>query len=174
MKAMEQLSAHLKTRLVDLNKARAEGRKIIGYTPGGYLPEELVLASGVIPVCLIRGGDHSVVELAGAYICRWIDTFCRAQIGYGVSKDDPYYTIVDLLAIPVTDNPNFGCLSMIEWPPKSMVPDSFNFVTAPLIISFNTSGPSVLIEKQTIASAVTGFAPIAYISLRELAAAICP
>ena len=104
MEAMDKLSAHLKTRLVDLKKAKAEGRKIIGYTPGGYLPEELVLASGAIPICLIRGGDHSVVEFAGAYICRWIDTFCRAQIGYGVSRGDPYYSIVDLLAIPITDN----------------------------------------------------------------------
>jgi len=101
---MGKLSSHLKTRLVDLRKAREEGRKIIGYTPGGYLPEELVLASGAIPICLIRGEDHSVVELAGGYFCRWIDTFCRAQIGYGVSGDDPYYSIVDLLAIPITDN----------------------------------------------------------------------
>lgn len=104
MEAMERLTLHLKNRLVDLARAKEEGRKIVGYTPGGYLPEELVLASGAIPLCLFRGGDHSVVELAGAYICRWIDTFCRAQIGYGVSKDDPYYSIIDLLAIPITDN----------------------------------------------------------------------
>lgn len=104
MKAIEKLSSHLRTRLVDLKKAKGEGRKVVGYTPGGYMPEELVLASGAIPVCLIRGGDHSVVELASAYICRWIDTFCRAQIGYGVSGEDPYYNIIDLLVIPITDN----------------------------------------------------------------------
>lgn len=104
MEVMHELASHLKTRLVELNRAKQQGRKIVGYTPGGYLPEELVLASGAIPMCLIRGGDHSVVELAGAYICRWIDTFCRAQIGYAVSGDDPYYSIVDLLAIPITDN----------------------------------------------------------------------
>ena len=104
MKARDILSAHLKNRLTNLSQAKKEGRKIIGYTPGGYLPEELVLASGAIPICLIRGGDHSMVELAGAYICRWIDTFCRAQIGYGVSGEDPYYNIIDLLIVPVTDN----------------------------------------------------------------------
>ena len=104
MEAMEKLSSHLKTRLVDLSKAKDEGRKIVGYTPGGYLPEELILASGAIPICLIRGGDHSAVELSGAFICRWLDTFCRAQIGYGISGDDPYYSIVDLLVIPITDN----------------------------------------------------------------------
>ena len=43
MEALDRLSAHLKTRLVDLSRAREEGRKIIGYTPGGYLPEGLVL-----------------------------------------------------------------------------------------------------------------------------------
>jgi benzoyl-CoA reductase/2-hydroxyglutaryl-CoA dehydratase subunit BcrC/BadD/HgdB len=104
MEAIEKLSYHLRTRLVDLKKAKAEGRKVVGYTPGGYMPEELALASGAIPVCLIRGGDHSMVELAGAYICRWIDTFCRAQIGYGVSGEDPYYNTIDLLVIPITDN----------------------------------------------------------------------
>ena len=45
-----------------------------------------------------------MVELAGAYICRWIDTFCRTQIGYGVSGEDPYYNIIDLLVVPITDN----------------------------------------------------------------------
>jgi benzoyl-CoA reductase/2-hydroxyglutaryl-CoA dehydratase subunit BcrC/BadD/HgdB len=104
MQAMDRLLSHLTTRLADLRKAREEGRKIIGYTPGGYLPEELVLASGAIPICLIRGGDHSAVELAGAYICHWIDTFCRSQIGLALSGDDPYYSILDLLVIPITDN----------------------------------------------------------------------
>jgi len=104
MKAMEEFSSHLKTILVDLQKSKDDGRKIVGYPPGGYLPEELVLACGARPICLVRGGDHSVVELAGAYICRWIDTFFRAQIGYGVSGDDPYYNIIDVLTIPITDN----------------------------------------------------------------------
>jgi len=104
MEALGRLSAHLKNRLVDLGREKGQGKKIIGYLPGGYLPEELVLASGAIPLCMIRGGDHSVVALAGAYICHWLDTFCRAQIGYGISGDDPYYNIIDRLFIPVTDN----------------------------------------------------------------------
>ena len=115
MEAMKRLSIHLMNRLADLNRAREEGRKIIGYTPGGYLPEELVLASGAIPICLIRGGDHSMVELAGPYICRWIDTFCRAQIGYGVSGEDPYYSILDLLVVPMTDNHIRAVMDVLEY-----------------------------------------------------------
>jgi len=94
MEMMQELSSTLKTRLVDLWKAKEEGNKIVGYPPGGFLPEELVL----------WGGDHVPVELSSAYICHWMDTFCRAQIGYATSGDDPYYSLVDLLAMPITDN----------------------------------------------------------------------
>ena len=104
MEAINALSLHLEKRLADLISARQQGRKVIGYLPGGFLPEELVIAAGAIPVCLVQGGDHSAVEISGNYICRWLDPFCRAQIGYGVSGKDPYYNILDLLVIPITDN----------------------------------------------------------------------
>jgi len=104
VKAMDELHSHLRTRLVGLREAKDAGTKIIGYTPGGYFPEEVALACGAIPVGLIRGGEHAPVMHSGAYICRWIDTFCRAQIGYGVSGEDPYYGIIDLLVVPITDN----------------------------------------------------------------------
>ncbi len=104
MKALEKLDAHLKTRIEDLGKAKKEGRKVIGYTAGGYLPEELVLACGAIPICYVQSGDNNALKDAGSYICRWIDPFWRSQIAYLTSKKDPYYTIADLIVIPVTDN----------------------------------------------------------------------
>ncbi len=104
MDATKWIDSHLESRLGQLERARADGRKVVGYLPGGYFPEELALASGAIPVCLIRGGEHWATEIANAYVSRWIDTFCRAQIGYAVSEKDPYYKVLDLLVIPVTDN----------------------------------------------------------------------
>ena len=80
MKAMEELDSHLRTRLIGLKEAKDAGTKIIGYTPGGYFPEELVLACGAIPVGLIRGGEHAPVVHSGAYICRWIDTFVELKL----------------------------------------------------------------------------------------------
>lgn len=115
MGAMEKLSAHLKNRLVELTKARAQGCKIIGYTPGGYLPEELVIAGGAIPVGFIRGGDHAMVEMASAYLCRWMDTFCRGQIGYAVSGEDPYYNIIDVLVVPMTDNHIRAVMDVLDY-----------------------------------------------------------
>jgi len=104
MKALEKLDSHLKNRLTDLNKAKEQGRKIIGYPAGGYLPEELVLACDAIPICFIRAGGNDVLKDAMAYICRWFDPFWRSQIGYLTSGKDPYYTIADLIVIPITDN----------------------------------------------------------------------
>lgn len=104
MKALERLDSHLKTRLTLLEKEKEQGRKVIGYSAGGYLPEELVLACDAIPLCFIHAGDNAVLRDAGAYICRWLDPFWRSQIGYLTSGKDPYYAIADLIVTPITDN----------------------------------------------------------------------
>jgi len=104
MKALEKLDSHLKTRLTDLSKAKEQGRKVIGYTAGGYLPEELILACDALPMCFIQAGDNTILKDAMAYTCRWVDPFWRSQIGYLTSGKNPYYTITDLIVIPITDN----------------------------------------------------------------------
>ena len=104
MEATDKLSAHMRNRVTDLTKLQNGGRKVVGYTPGGYMPEELVYACGALPVGLIRGGEHEPVLYSGAYLPRWMDTFCRAQIGYKMLGEEPLYQMVDLLAVPLTDN----------------------------------------------------------------------
>jgi len=104
MKALEKLDAHLKTRLLDLSKAKEQGRKVIGYPAGGYFPEELALSCYAIPICFIQCGNNETLKDAGAYICRFFDPFWRSQIGYLTSKKDPSYTIADLIVVPITDN----------------------------------------------------------------------
>ncbi|MBN2320790.1 MAG: 2-hydroxyacyl-CoA dehydratase [Acidobacteria bacterium] len=104
MNALAKLDAHLESRLKDLSKAKERGQKIIGYSAGGFLPEELILACGAIPLCFIQAGDNTVLRNSGAYICRWFDPFWRSQAGYLTSGKDPYYSIVDLIVVPITDN----------------------------------------------------------------------
>ena len=55
MDAMDRLSAHLKTRVAELWKMKKEGVKIVGYPPGGYMPEEMVYAVGRSPSALFVG-----------------------------------------------------------------------------------------------------------------------
>jgi benzoyl-CoA reductase/2-hydroxyglutaryl-CoA dehydratase subunit BcrC/BadD/HgdB len=104
MKALELLDIHLKNRAGELEGLKAEGRKIIGCYPGGYCPEEIILACEAVPVGLHRGGEHEPVQIAGAYLPRWIDTFCRSQIGFKVLGGEPAYDMADLFVVPVTDN----------------------------------------------------------------------
>jgi len=104
MEAMKKLSDHLATRLIELTHMQGKGTKLIGYTPGGYMPEELVYACGAIPVGLIRGGDPEPVAESAAYVPRFIDTFCRSQIGYRMLGEEPLYQMIDLLVVPVTDH----------------------------------------------------------------------
>jgi benzoyl-CoA reductase/2-hydroxyglutaryl-CoA dehydratase subunit BcrC/BadD/HgdB len=103
MKGKQELSAHLQTRMSELARQKAEGTKIVGYTPGGFMPQELVRAAGAVPVCLIRGGDPEPVMEALQYITRFLDTFWRGQIGYWSLGEDPLYRIPDLLIAPITD-----------------------------------------------------------------------
>jgi benzoyl-CoA reductase/2-hydroxyglutaryl-CoA dehydratase subunit BcrC/BadD/HgdB len=104
MEAMQKLEEHLRTRVDELTRIKKEGGKIIGYLPGGYMPEELVYACGVIPIQLIRGGDPEPVAISAGYVPRFLDTFCRSQIGYKILGDEPLYELIDLLVAPVTDN----------------------------------------------------------------------
>ncbi|MGI6462922.1 MAG: 2-hydroxyacyl-CoA dehydratase subunit D [Candidatus Scatomorpha sp.] len=100
---LNEIAAHVKSRLTDLKDAQKQGKKVVGYMPEGYLPEELVLASGAIPIGMIRGGDQAAVESSGPYVSRWVDAFYRGQIGYLTDENDPFYSILDLLVVPITD-----------------------------------------------------------------------
>lgn len=103
MDATRMLTAHLERRLIELKGMRDRGTKVVGYTPGGFMPEELVYACGGVPVGLIRGGDPEPVAQGVAYIPRFIDTFCRSQIGYRM-LGEPLYQMIDLVVAPITDN----------------------------------------------------------------------
>ena len=104
MKALEKLDAHLKTRLADLGKEKEQGRKVLGYSAGGYLPEELILACGAIPLSFVEAGNNNMLRASTAYISRWFDPFWRSQIGLLTSGIDPWYNIADLIIVPITDN----------------------------------------------------------------------
>jgi len=98
----ERLAAHLRDRPISLKKAKEKGVKIIGYFPGGYVPEEIIYASGAIPVCLVDGGDPRPADAALSVVPYIICPFARAQIGERLLKVNPYYNMIDMLIAPIT------------------------------------------------------------------------
>jgi len=81
---------------------------VIGYVPNGYLPEEILYASGAIPVGLLRGGDHKAVIASETCMQRFVDTFARAHIGYRMLGNEPLYQLPDLLVVAYTDRNQFA------------------------------------------------------------------
>jgi len=104
MTALERLSSHVNERFLHLREIHEAGAKIIGYIPNGYMPEELVYACRSIPMALSFGGDAAAVAASAGCLNRFLDTFCRAQIGYRILNEEPLYQMLDLLVVPVTDN----------------------------------------------------------------------
>lgn len=98
----QDLDSHIRDRQEQLNKAKENGTKIIGYFPGNYVPEEIIYASGAIPVCLIDGGSQKTADTALSMVPRIICPFARAQIGERMLKDNPYYSMLDMVVAPIT------------------------------------------------------------------------
>ena len=92
----------MEARLRTLAEARAAGRKVVGYLPGGYVPDELIYASGAIPLCLIHGGEARSAEEALSLVPNVICPFARAQIGETLLRENPFYTSLDLVVVPTT------------------------------------------------------------------------
>jgi benzoyl-CoA reductase/2-hydroxyglutaryl-CoA dehydratase subunit BcrC/BadD/HgdB len=99
---VESLDIHLKNRPGELRKAKQDGVKIIGYFPGSYVPEEIIYASGAIPVCLVDGGNSSPAEAALSVVPSVICPFARTQLGEMAAKTNPYYAMVDMFVAPIT------------------------------------------------------------------------
>ena len=98
----ERLQLHLRDRPAQLREAKEKGMKIIGYFPGNYVPEELIIAAGAVPICLIDGGDTPPLEASLPVMPHIFCPFARTQIGERLLKRNPYYDMIDMFVAPIT------------------------------------------------------------------------
>jgi benzoyl-CoA reductase/2-hydroxyglutaryl-CoA dehydratase subunit BcrC/BadD/HgdB len=101
MQFMETLNQAIANRPFQLQQAKDLGTKLIGLS-GGYVPEELIYASGAIPIRLVRGGDPEPLAAAAAYMDRILCPFSRAQFGYRVLEEEPRYQMIDFFVSAIT------------------------------------------------------------------------
>lgn len=102
MDAMEKLSEHLRSRPVELERSQKEGKKVVAYFLGDYVPTEIIHAAGAAPIGLVHGGDPEALDASTHAIFRYICPFARAQYGYWVLKNQKYFQMFDLLVSPTT------------------------------------------------------------------------
>jgi benzoyl-CoA reductase/2-hydroxyglutaryl-CoA dehydratase subunit BcrC/BadD/HgdB len=98
----KHLAAHLRDRPASLKEAKEKGLKIIGYFPGNYVPEEIIYASGAIPICLTDGGSPHPADAALSVLPHIICPFARAQVGERLLRTNPYYSMLDMVVAPIT------------------------------------------------------------------------
>jgi benzoyl-CoA reductase/2-hydroxyglutaryl-CoA dehydratase subunit BcrC/BadD/HgdB len=99
---MERLLRHVLQRPASLLTAKEQGRKVVGYFPGGYVPEEIIYAAGAVPLCLCEGGNYRTAEAALSIMPGIICPFARSQVAEMASLSNPYYRMVDLVVTPIT------------------------------------------------------------------------
>lgn len=95
------LDMYTESQLKHLQEAKQKGTKIIGFFPGNFVPEEMIYASGAIPICLSHGSLNAA-EAALAEVPDKICPFARAQIGERLLKKNPYYHMIDMLIAPIS------------------------------------------------------------------------
>jgi benzoyl-CoA reductase/2-hydroxyglutaryl-CoA dehydratase subunit BcrC/BadD/HgdB len=98
----KEFDLHLGNRPAQLKEVKEKGVKIIGYFPGNYVPEEIIYASGAVPICLTHGGRSEPADVATAEMSGILCPFTRAQVGERVLKTNSYYSMIDMLVAPIT------------------------------------------------------------------------
>jgi benzoyl-CoA reductase/2-hydroxyglutaryl-CoA dehydratase subunit BcrC/BadD/HgdB len=101
MTTTERIKLSLARRPEELEKARADGAKVVGYFCCN-IPEEILLALDLIPIRLGTGGDDRLVEIGGRYISTQNCVFVRQSVGMFAEGKDPYVKNSDLVAIAGT------------------------------------------------------------------------
>ena len=102
MEGMQRVVEHLRNRPEELAGLKAEGKKVVAHFIGDYLPTELIYAAGGVPLGLVHGGDPEAVDASAHAVWRYMCPFSRAMYGYHVLKEQKYFELFDLLAVPIT------------------------------------------------------------------------
>lgn len=102
------LPGSLSRMLVDeparIADAKRQGKKVVGYI-GPYVPEELIIAAGLIPINLVFGGDEAAAAAGEPFLKHSSCPFARASLGYKKAGDNPYFNAIDAIVIsPACDS----------------------------------------------------------------------
>jgi benzoyl-CoA reductase/2-hydroxyglutaryl-CoA dehydratase subunit BcrC/BadD/HgdB len=103
--AVDAIHYRLSKRLTEepqrIAEARSNGIKVVGYFCP-YVPEELILAAGMIPIRLAFGGEATVATAGESCLKSYSCPYARSCIGYRIEGNNEYYKLVDALCVAQT------------------------------------------------------------------------
>lgn len=94
---MEKLESLLDERPAEIEKAKENGQKVLGYFCC-YVPEEIVYAAGLIPLRLARRGKNAAVSIGNSYLSPSSCPYACSCVGIRKGKRDPYFQAVDIIS----------------------------------------------------------------------------
>jgi benzoyl-CoA reductase/2-hydroxyglutaryl-CoA dehydratase subunit BcrC/BadD/HgdB len=100
LKILEKLSNLSETNLKDIEKAKEEGRKVVGIYCL-YCPYELALAAGAIPVSLC-GTRNEPIAAAEKSLPRNLCPLIKSSFGFAATDTCPFFHFSDLIVAETT------------------------------------------------------------------------
>jgi benzoyl-CoA reductase/2-hydroxyglutaryl-CoA dehydratase subunit BcrC/BadD/HgdB len=82
-------------------QAKKNGVKVVGYFCP-HVPEELILAAGMIPLRLAFGGDSAIAAVGEEYLKPYSCPYARSCLGYRLDGKNEYYNMVDAVCVAQT------------------------------------------------------------------------
>jgi benzoyl-CoA reductase/2-hydroxyglutaryl-CoA dehydratase subunit BcrC/BadD/HgdB len=98
---MSSLERQLSETPARLSQARKDGVKVVGYFCP-HVPEELILAGGMIPLRLTFGGEAAPAMAGEEYLKPYSCPYARSCVGYRLEGKNEYYQAVDALCVAQT------------------------------------------------------------------------
>lgn len=95
------LATRLEQEPARIAEAKKEGKKVIGYFCP-HVPEELILAGGMLPIRLAFGGELEPVSAGEDFLKSYSCPFARSCLGYRKLSENSYYSAVDAICVAYT------------------------------------------------------------------------
>ncbi len=108
---MQELDRLSGKRPLEIVKAKKNGKKVVEYF-GDFIPEQWIVAAGMDPFLICKGGDPQPPEATLDYMLRFMNPLAATMAGAYLMNLDPVMPIADCVAIQQSDC-HYGRMSEI-------------------------------------------------------------
>ena len=100
-KLLGSLDLRLREEPAYIAEAKKRGIKVVGYFCP-HVPEELIIAAGMLPVRLIFGGSIEAASAGEEFLKSYSCSYARSCLGYRTEPANFYYKAVDAVCVAYT------------------------------------------------------------------------
>ncbi len=98
---LQRLNQRLSEEPSRISAAKQKGLKVIGYFCP-YIPEELIIAAGMLPVRLAFGGNNEPAISGEEFLKPYNCPFARSCLGYQLTGNNDYHHLLDAVCVALT------------------------------------------------------------------------